>query len=223
MTDSTQRFSNRVEAYIRSRPGYPAALLERLREACGLTPDAVIADVGSGTGILSEIFLANGNPLFGVEPNEAMRAAAERLLAGYPRFTSVAATAEATTLPSGSVDFVTAGQAFHWFDRERARAEFVRILRPGGWVVLVWNDRRMGSTPFLEGYEQLLQRFGTDYEQVTHTNVSEEALARWFGPGWAVATFPSHQDFEWEGLKGRLLSSSYTPAPGPPEPPADAG
>src|SRR5690349_16869253 len=132
MRDPIGRFSDRVENYVKARPGYPPAILPFLVAECGLTPESVIADIGSGTGLLAELWLKHGNRVFGVEPNAAMRAAGERRLADYPRFTSVAATAEATTLPAGSVDFVTAGQAFHWFDGPAAAREFARILRPAG-------------------------------------------------------------------------------------------
>lgn len=147
MTDPTQRFSSRVENYSRYRPSYPRQVLELLFEECGLTAASIIADIGSGTGIMTRLFLENGNQVFAVEPNREMRQEAEWNLASYSHFVSVDATAEATTLRAGSVDFVVAAQAFHWFDREKVRPEFVRILKPEGWVVLVWNDRRPDSTP----------------------------------------------------------------------------
>jgi SAM-dependent methyltransferase len=218
MSDSTRRFSSRVEDYVRYRPGYPEELISLLREECGLTSESVVADVGSGTGILSEMFLRNGNPVFGVEPNREMREAGERLLVAYPGFMSVAGTAEVTTLPNSSVDFVTAGQAFHWFDPDRAREEWLRILRPGGWAVIVWNDRRSEGTPFLEGYEALLLRYGTDYERVTHRQFDEERLRAFFGQGGCEErVFGNEQVFDFEGARGRLLSSSYTPEAGHPD------
>ena len=121
---TASRFNNRVENYIAYRPKYPAAVAEFLRNELGLSAASVVADVGSGTGILSELLLRAGCTVFGVEPNEAMREAAEELLQAYPNFKSVHGTAEATTLDDSSVDFVTAGQAFHWFDIEGARREF---------------------------------------------------------------------------------------------------
>ena len=218
MTDSTQRFTGRVENYVRYRPGYPKAVVELLREKCGLERSSVVADVGSGTGFLSRLFLENGSRVFGVEPNREMREAGERFLVGYERFKSVAATAEETTLAGGSVDLLTAGQAFHWFDPERAREEFARILGPEGWCVLVWNGRRERRTPFLEGYERLLQTYGTDYTEVSHgRRGSADEVRDFFYPNSVdVATFDNEQVFDLEGLKGRLLSSSYVPSEGEP-------
>jgi SAM-dependent methyltransferase len=212
--DPTRRFSSRVDNYVRFRPGYPKEILAMLKSECGLNAQSVIADIGSGTGKLTELFLANGNPVFGVEPNRDMREAAERLLKN--KFTSIAATAEETTLPSSSADFIVAGQAFHWFDRDRCRREFARILRPGGWVVLIWNDRKTQSTPFLIGYENLLKTYATDYSKVDHKQIDDEVVRRFFGYAPAKKLFPSGQEFDFEGLKGRLLSSSYAPEPGQP-------
>lgn len=215
MPSATQRFSDRVENYIRYRPGYPEGVLDILRRDGGLTPESVIADVGSGTGISSELFLKQGNAVYGVEPNDEMRGAAERLLSHSPRFHSVNGTAEATTLPDHSVDLVVAGQAFHWFDQTRVRREFHRILKPGGQVVLLWNTRRTDSSAFLREYEDLLQRFGTDYAAVRHDNPSADQLATFFQPGtYRRHTLENEQRFDWDGLRGRLLSSSYVPSQG---------
>src|SRR5512146_1480557 len=183
--DSKERFSSRVDAYIKYRPGYPAGVVETLRDECGLAPASIVADVGSGTGLLARILLGYGCRVYGIEPNAEMRAAGERLLEGYPLFTSLGGSAEETGLPDASVDFVTAGQAFHWFDPLRAREEFQRILKPRGWVALVWNERRLDSSPFLEAYEGLLQTYGIDYNQVNHRNVEEDpqAIPRFFGGG----------------------------------------
>jgi SAM-dependent methyltransferase len=217
MKDPTRRFASRVENYVRYRPSYPPTVIDLLRGDCGLSETSVIADVGSGTGILSKLFLENGNRVLGVEPNTEMREAGERLLRDYDRFTSVAASAEDTTLGDCSVDFVTAGQAFHWFDRERSRREFIRILKPEGWVVLVWNERRTDSTPFLQDYERLLLKYGTDYTTVNHTWIGLEILNAFFGSGgFRRRTFENRQIFDFEGVRGRLLSSSYAPETGQP-------
>lgn len=212
MTDSKSRFSSRVENYVRYRPGYPPGVIETLRAECGLKPDSIIADIGSGTGLLTEMFLRAGHQVFGIEPNREMREAGERLLAAYAGFTSVAAEAENTTLPDCSVDFIVAGQAFHWFDRVRARAEFARMLKPGGWVALVWNERLVSVTPFLADYEEWLKTWATDYAQVDHRQIDERVLADFFAPGsFTMKSFPNRQVFDEAGVKGRALSSSYVP------------
>jgi ubiquinone/menaquinone biosynthesis C-methylase UbiE len=211
VSDPLTRFSNRSDNYAKFRPGYPTGVLEILKSHCGLTETSVIADVGSGTGILTELFLQNGNSVLAIEPNDAMRLAAERLLKRYEKFRSINAAAEATTLETESVDFVTAAQAFHWFDRARAKREFARVLKPGGWVVLIWNERRLDSTAFLRAYEDLLLRYGTDYEKVRHENVTSD-IAEFFSPErFEVQSLENAQHFDFEALKGRLLSSSYAP------------
>jgi ubiquinone/menaquinone biosynthesis C-methylase UbiE len=208
----TQRFSSRVENYIKFRPRYPVAVVDLLQSECALTPNSTIADIGSGTGILTELLLQNGNPVFGVEPNKEMREAAERMLSNYPTFRSIAATAEATTLAGHSVDLITAGQAFHWFERNETRGEFVRILKPGGWVALTWNDRNISNRPFFKAYENLLVTYGTDYDAVGAKHVDDKIVGDFFAPvSFKRAQFPNQQEFDFEGLKGRLLSSSYAP------------
>lgn len=215
--DSKERFSNRVENYVRYRPGYPRQVLQTLREECGLTPNSVVADVGSGTGILTKLFLENGNEVYGVEPNTRMREAGEEYLKSFPRFRSVNGTAESTTLASRSVDFVVAGQAFHWFDAQTARVEFARILKPDGWVAIVWNNREKDASPFLRDYESLLRTYGTDYEQVAQKYPENDPLDKFFGEGASRGrSFSNRQEFDFDGLRGRLLSSSYAPAEGHP-------
>lgn len=214
--EPTARFSDRVEDYVRYRPGYPAEVLETLRTECGLKPWHVVADIASGTGAFTRILLENGNSVFAVEPNQAMREAGNQLLRAFDKVTSVAGAAEETTLTSGSVDFVTAAQAAHWFDRNRARAEFVRILKPGGWCVLIWNERRTAATAFLREYEQLLLTFATDYNEVRHERTTE-TIQEFFAPArYRECDFELRQQFDFEGLAGRLLSSSYAPLAGHP-------
>ena len=216
--DPTRRFSSRVEDYIKYRPRYPRSVVELLKDECGLSHASVVADVGSGTGILSELFLRNGNRVYGVEPNREMREAGERLLSTYDNFVSVEGRAEATTVAAGSVDFVTSGQALHWFERDAARREFARILRPGGWVVAVWNDWSAETSPFLKDYERLLLDFGTDYREVCMRAGNDDDLVySFFGPCEVrLKTFGNQQVFDFENLKGRLMSSSYAPEPGHP-------
>ena len=211
--NATSRFSDRVENYIRYRPGYPTECLRTLQDECGLKPYHVVADIASGTGIWSRILLENGNPVFGVEPNAEMGQAGERLLADCPSFTSISGKAEATNLPDASVDFVTAAQAAHWFDREKARREFVRILRPMGWLVLIWNERIIDSTPFLRDYEELLLEYATDYQDVRHERTTD-AVNQFYDPArFQERVFAMRQEFDYAGLEGRLLSSSYAPGP----------
>src|SRR5262249_42697576 len=163
MSNGTQRFTGRAKNYARFRPGYPDAVIDLLREEAGWSPNAVVADIGAGTGISSELFLRHGNRVWAVEPNAEMRATAELLRARYPDFAILAASAENTTLPAECADFVVAATAFHWFDGEGCRSEFLRILKPAGQVALLWNSRDSELSPFLQAYEEMLQRFGTDY------------------------------------------------------------
>lgn len=211
MLNPTKRFSSRVDNYIKYRPSYPSEIIPLLESECGLTVEAVLADIGFGTGLLTELFLKNGNSVFGIEPNAEMRAAGEKILAKYPKFTSTEAAAEATTLRDNSVDMIVAGQAFHWFDRERARTEFQRILKLNGWVVLIWNGFHVESSPLNNGYQDIVMRYGTDYKEVAR-EISGVDVAPFFAPNaFKVAHFAFKQHFDFDGFKGRLLSSSYAP------------
>jgi SAM-dependent methyltransferase len=214
LADAKQRFSKRVADYVRYRPGYPAALIDLLRDVCGLRSDHVIADIGSGTGILAKLFLENGNRVFGVEPNDGMRRAGEEYLSGFTKFSSVNGSAENTTLSDGCVEFVVAGQAFHWFEPVAALAEFARILRPGGLVVVIWNERLLDTTPFLRGYEALLQSFANDYAQVSESYPRLAQIQAFFPHAIARNSFGNFQEFDFAALAGRVRSSSYMPQEG---------
>lgn len=211
--DPTQRFTDRAENYARYRPGYPPDVLECLRRECGLTPATVVADIGSGTGILTELFLANGNAVFAVEPNEAMRRTAEASLGHHPCFTSVDGQAEATTLPDDSVDLVTAGQAFHWFDAAASRIEFGRILRPAGFVALVWNARAYQDDPLMAAYEAVLAQFGMGYHTTNHRSHDRD-LETLFPHGFEFRGFTHSRTLDLESFWGGFLSASYAPLPG---------
>ena len=209
--DATTRFTPRVDNYRHYRPGYPRGILALLERECGLTPRAAVADVGCGTGLLAQLFLGYGCEVWGVEPNAGMRAAAEELFAGEGGFHSVNGRAESTTLPDASFDFVTAGQAFHWFDAAAARPEFQRIVKPGGWLVLVWNERHR-SPGFMADYEEVIRDYAPE-----KTRIDESAIDLVFGGrGWGLAQFANHQRLDLAGLQGRMASSSYAPLPGAP-------
>lgn len=210
--NSLHRFSDRVDNYVRYRPHYPKEAYAFLETELLLKPVYIVADIGSGTGISAQPLLQQGYTVIGVEPNTDMRLAAESLLENFPNFKSVNATAENTQLESQSVDLILAGQAFHWFNRERCKPEFKRILKPEGKVVLMWNDRRTDSTDFLKVYEDFLQMFGTDYKEINHKNTQDKQIFEaFFGAGYKQKSFYNYQDVDFAGLKGRVLSSSYMP------------
>ena len=216
-SDSTERFGSRVEDYRRWRPGYPHEVVPWLMQRCGLRRGDTVADIGSGTGLFTRELLAAGLRVYAVEPNAAMRAAAEAALGGDPNFISHEGTAEQSGLPAGSISLVCAAQAFHWFDPIQARREGERVLAPGGHVALIWNVRR-SDTPFLVDYEALLRRYAPDYSRSGKpAQANEREVADFFTPQrFEHAEFQYEQHFDREGLRGRLLSSSYTPAPGTP-------
>ena len=212
--DSTTRFSNRVEDYVKYRPGYPPEVILFLQAQYQLSTDKTIADIGAGTGISSIPFLEAGYPVFAVEPNPDMREKSIALLDRYPGFKAITGTAEYTGLAAQSIDAIVAGQAFHWFDRKAARTEFSRILQPGGIVVLIWNERRI-LNQFEQEYDKLIVKHARDYVQVTQRNIDLKHINEFFAPGSChYDLFVNKQVFDFEGLEGRLLSSSYMPARG---------
>jgi SAM-dependent methyltransferase len=210
--DPKSRFSSRVADYVKYRPTYPREFVDWLVSEVDLTTDTIIADIGSGTGISSKLFLDRRFAVIGIEPNADMRRAAEDLLASYPKFTSIGATAENTTLPDSSIDLVIAGQAFHWFDQDAFRTGCRRMLKPSGKVALFWNERLIDATPFLHQYEALIKRFATDYSKVDHRRMDDNVIESFFGKKPMIATFPNVQVLDFDGLQGRLMSSSYVPA-----------
>jgi SAM-dependent methyltransferase len=210
--NNTTRFSNRVEDYVKYRPGYPQGIITFLQNNYGLTSDKLLADIGSGTGISAELFLKAGYRVMGVEPNEAMREKSVELLAGYEGFRAQDGTAESTGLETGSVEGIIAGQAFHWFDREKTKAEFERILKAGSPVALIWNERKTRSD-FEKEYDALIIKHARDYVQVDHRNIDAKQIDAFFALEPAqLEVFANQQVFDYEGLQGRLLSSSYMPA-----------
>ena len=212
--ENTSRFSDRVENYVKYRPHYPDEIVVYLQRDFGLSPSHTVVDIGSGTGISSELFLRHGNRVIGVEPNAPMRERSITQLKGYPRFEAVDGTAENTTLSDKSADFIIAGQAFHWFDRVRTKKEFRRILKPGGIAVLMWNERLV-NTEFASLYDQLIVDHATDYVTVDHRNIEKASIDEFFAPdSVSLKVFANQQVFDFAGLKGRLTSSSYVPNEG---------
>ena len=209
--NSTTRFSNRVDNYVKYRPHYPAVIIDYLKKQNVLKDNSVIADIGSGTGILTELFLKSGNTVYGVEPNKEMQEAGEKYLSGFKNFISINGTAEDTTLKESSIDVITAGQAFHWFDMAETKKEFKRILKPNGYVVLIWNLRRIDDPALSIDYDELLEEFGTDYKEVGHRNISKKEYEEFFNGKYTLTKFSNRQLLDYDGFKGRLLSSSYAP------------
>ena len=206
MLDPKKRFSSRVENYIKFRPNYPSEIVNFLKEKKILQDDSVIADIGSGTGILSELFLKNGNTVYGIEPNADMRNAAESLLENYSNFITTDGSAENTKLKRKIINIITVGQAFHWFNIKKTQKEFKRILKEEGYVVLIWNNRKKSGNGFSTEYEKLILKYGKDYKL---TRKDENDINKFFKYNKQV--FYNYQDFDFEGLKGRLLSTSYIP------------
>lgn len=213
-SDSTTRFSNRVEDYVKYRPHYPPAIMDYLQQEYNLSAGQQVADIGAGTGISAELFLETGYRVVAVEPNKDMREKSVVLLKGYPGFQAVDGTAEHSGLEDASVDVIVAGQAFHWFDVSKTKNEFTRILKSNGLVVLLWNEREIISV-FEKAYDQLILQYARDYVQVQHRNIDVQHIEAFFNPQpCTLKIFPNYQLFDFDGLKGRLLSSSYMPLPG---------
>jgi len=206
LADPKKRFSSRVENYIKYRPSYPLEIIDFLKEKNILADNTIIADIGSGTGILTRLFLDNGNQVYGIEPNKDMREAAEKVLQGYANFSSLKGSAESTGLEDNFIDLIIAGQAFHWFDVEQAKREFKRIIKPNGNIALIWNNRGKAGTDFKNSYENFILKYGTDYREVKK---NEENVDLFFN--YQKETFYNFQELDITRFKGRVLSSSYIP------------
>lgn len=211
VSNSTTRFSNRVEDYVKYRPGYPVEIVKFLHDTYNLTQDKLIADIGAGTGISTALFLNKGYRVIAVEPNLEMREKAIELLDSFHGFIPKNGTAENTGIENNTISAIIAGQAFHWFDAEKSRTEFKRILKPDGIVALIWNERKTTSA-FEQEYDELIIKHGNDYVKVDHRNIDTEHIEAFFNPEPVhLEIFANKQIFDFEGLKGRLLSSSYMP------------
>jgi ubiquinone/menaquinone biosynthesis C-methylase UbiE len=215
MQHPTERFSDRAEMYAKYRPGYPDEMLRFLETL--VAPPSTVADIGSGTGILTRQLLGSGYTVWAVEPNQAMRTTAERTLSGNPACRSIDGAAEATTLEDRTVDLITSAQAFHWFDRVPARLEFSRILKSDGWIALLWNERQEDAAPINQAYDNLLKAMVSGYQDVSHRRVVAEDIRAFFAPGEVqLRIFANNQTLDCDGFLGRLISSSYVPNLGQP-------
>lgn len=211
MKNNAERFTDTVENYLRYRPSYPQAILQLAIEQCGLNKQSVIADIGSGTGFSAKLFLENGNTVFGIEPNQAMRKAAKNYLSAYKNFHQIDGYAENTHLEEHCIDVIVVATAFHWFDIKKTKAEFQRILKPHGWVLLIWNVRDIEHSSLLQDYEQLILEYSKDYKNSPAQEFNKVAVEDFFSPHpMHQATFKNSQILDWEGFKGRLLSTSYS-------------
>lgn len=214
MKTNTTRFSDRVDDYIKYRPHYPSQLLKVLEDNIGFNKKMLAADIGSGTGISSEIFINNGNKVLAVEPNKEMREAAETIYKDDANFISINGTASNSNIDAYRIDLIFCGQAFHWFDRNKAKKEFTRILKPDGHIVLAWNKRNE-EDGFQKEYEQMLISNILEYQKVSHKNISDKIIADFFDPNpVSIDSIKNSQMFDLSDLKGRLLSSSYCPKEG---------
>jgi SAM-dependent methyltransferase len=213
--DSISRFNNKVENYIKYRPGYPEEITDFLKKENVLNSKSVVADIGSGTGKLTELFLKNRNEVFGIEPNDEMRLAAEKLFEKYNNFRSVNGKTKNTKLYDNSIDVITAGQSFHWFNNDMTRKEFKRILKPGGCVVLIWNNRSENVSEFMKDFSQLLNNLETDYQEVKHENLNDNDFKRFFGTSnYQIKSYDNSQLINYNSLEGGILSRSYVPTEG---------
>jgi SAM-dependent methyltransferase len=210
--DTTVKFSGKAEGYAKFRPSYAAEFIDYLADSCSLTNASTVADVGSGTGILTKQLLDRGFRVLAVEPNADMRNTAESQLDSYTKFISVSGTAEATTLEAGSVDLIVAAQAFHWFDQSRFQAECRRALKPQGRVCLVWNSRDENS-PIVREIEDINGRYCPAYVGIAGGIENEKGVfERFFAGGmYEFRAFRNDAVYDLQGFIGRNLSGSYAP------------
>lgn len=214
MTDPKQRFSDRVADYIKYRPKYPKEVIDILKREINLSSGDTVADIGAGTGFLTELFLDHGNLTYAVEPNEAMRKACSDLYGTDNLLKIVDGSAEVTQLPDQAIDLIVAGTAFHWFDPIETKKEFMRILKPEGHILLIWNVRK-DDAPFTAGYEEILRRRIPEYAVSQHRKFDPELIRDFLHPRqMKKQVLANSQSFDWDGFKGRALSSSFMPRQG---------
>ena len=208
--DATEKFSGRAQAYAAGRPGYAPAFIEYLYDRFADLAGATVADIGCGTGKFAALLLSRGTTVYGVEPNADMRAVCAEELRGFANFHLVTGDAENTTLAPASVDYVTAAQAFHWFDADRFAAECRRILRKDGKAVLLWNSRDPEST-FKKALSRVLAAHCPDYHGFNNGLVRDDVrINRFFGGDYARVAFDHPLHMSREKFTARCLSASYS-------------
>ena len=210
MQKPSDRFTQTVQDYVKINPFYLEDVLRFLVDECQLSKHRTIAGIGTGTGFVSRLLLEYGNVVYGVEANPLMRDTMIEEFRRYPSFSGVDGTAENTSLDNKSIDIIMAGTAFHWFDLEKTKAEFKRVLKPQGWVLLIWNVRNPFKTDFLIDYENYILKHGKDFRKGNENKTDDDLIQDFFRPFEAkVKSFTNIQQFNWEGLVGKLSSTSH--------------
>ena len=204
-----QIFSSKVSDYVASRPDYPAALFAALRAECDLLPGAVVADIGAGTGLLTQGLLAQGYAVTAIEPSDTMRAAADQALGHFAGYRSASGTAEQIPLPDSCADLITAAQAFLWFDIEAARTEFLRVLKPAGHVALIWNDRVPTDSLHI-ALDDIFARYGGAKRGAMLAHDERSEVPAFFGANTPLElTWPHEHRLSEAALLSLVFSRSY--------------
>lgn len=205
------KFNGMGKVYSKYRPSYPLNFVDYLFTDVGMSQSSIIADVGSGTGILTRQLLEKGSNVYGIEPNADMRVIAETNLNNFPGFTSVSGSAENTTIDDNSVDYITVAQAFHWFDREKFKKECQRILKPEGKVILVWNTRDNENELVIENYE-VNRKYCPNFKGFSdgmYGKTNNDDFSDFFNGEYETKVFLNNLIFDMDGFIGRNLSASY--------------
>ena len=211
LQQNVRRFSRKAVLYDQFRPRYPMELLAFLGTYITPGSEQTVADIAAGTGIFTEQIAQWGTTVFVVEPNRSMGKLAQTRLKKYKNCVFVNGTAEFTGLRGDSVDLVVSAQAFHWFDLDKAKAEFRRIGRKNLLVAVVWNLRNTESV-FEQAYEALLRQFGIDYLNVSQRRMETEEVLSFFAPASPEYHIFEHADpLTFTQLQGRIRSYSFMP------------
>ncbi len=208
--NTTQVYSSKAEKYARYRWSYAPEAIQTILDVTGITAESVVADIGAGTGILTQEFVGQVKRIFAVEPNPEMRAIATRKLAQYPSCQVVDGRSEATTLADNSIDLITAAQAIHWFDPQAAKKEFHRILKPAGWLAICRNygtDHELG--------EALQDVYPVETDTETLMIGKSQPRSFYFEDGeYRRQEYPFKIQVTWEEFFGGVSTASFAPDEG---------